>query len=54
VCSEGYSLHGHGQFECSVDGVWIGPDSEVIKTEPQCEGNIMHHVSRYGVLVKLH
>lgn len=38
VCNEGYSLHGHGRYECSVDGVWIGEDSQEITTKPTCEG----------------
>lgn len=35
VCEEGYSLHGHGKYECAVDGVWLGNDT---KQTPTCEG----------------
>ena len=38
VCNDGYSLHGHGHFECSVDGVWIGSNAEEITVKPTCEG----------------
>ena len=37
VCNDGFSLHGHGKYECSSDGVWIGEDSEEIKEYPTCE-----------------
>lgn len=48
MCKEGYSLHGHGKFECSIDGVWIGDDSEVIKKTPQCEGVCVHACRAWG------
>ena len=43
VCKEGYSLHGHGRYECSVDKVWIGEDSEAIDEtkKPTCEGMLV-------------
>lgn len=34
ACDEGYSLHGHGEYNCSEDGVWSGNTSDV----PSCEG----------------
>ena len=42
VCTNGWSLHGHGRYECSVDGVWIGNNSLSITTKdiPVCEGNV--------------
>ena len=36
MCEEGFSLHGHGQYECAVDGVWLGNTTGQI---PTCEGN---------------
>ncbi len=42
VCTGGFSLHGHGRYECSVDGVWIGNNSLSITMQdvPVCEGII--------------
>ena len=37
VCNEGYSLHGHGRFEC-LDGLWIDDHAEQIIVKPTCEG----------------
>ncbi len=35
VCEQGYSLHGHGKYECAVDGVWLGNTTGQL---PTCEG----------------
>ena len=39
VCYSNHNLHGHGTYECSTDGVWIGSDSEPVKQTPSCESN---------------
>ncbi len=36
VCEQGYSLHGHGKYECAVDGVWLGNNTGQL---PTCEGD---------------
>ena len=35
VCEENYSLHGHGKYECAVDGIWLGNTTGQL---PTCEG----------------
>ena len=41
VCNDGFSLPGHGKYECSGDGVWIGADSEEINEYPTCESRLL-------------
>ena len=41
VCHNNYDLYGHGTYECSIGGIWIGSDSKAMKQTPTCEGIIM-------------
>ena len=48
VCEQGYSLHGHGKYECAVDGVWLGNKTGQL---PTCEGE---HKINFRFLIYVH